>query len=122
MHLLSPIYKRASIGGAVEGGEEEGGGPDRAGVGGDRSRGWTDGRPRRLVLIPIFMHRHLTDLRWPRRRPGTGRRWIELSKKRQRNSAMFTRQDGRVRARAANEEGGEGWRAEEVEEERITAL
>ena len=106
MHLLSPIYKRASIGVAVEGGEEEGGGPDRAGVGGHRSRGRTHGRRRRLVLIPIFMHRHLTDLRWPRRRPGTGRRWIELSKKRQRNSAMFTRQDGRVRARAADEEGG----------------
>ena len=35
---------------------------------------------------------------------------------------MFTRQDGRVRARAANEEGGEGGRAEEFEEERITAL
>ena len=97
MHLLSPIYKRASIGGAVEGGEEEGGGPDRAGVGGHRSRGRTRGRRRRLVLIPIFMHRHLTSLRWPRRRPGTVRRWIELSKKRQRNSAMFTRQDGRVR-------------------------
>ena len=28
MHLLSPIYKRASIGGALEGGEEEGGGLD----------------------------------------------------------------------------------------------
>ena len=28
MHLLSPIYKRASIGGTVEGGEEGGGGLD----------------------------------------------------------------------------------------------